>query len=87
MVPSTTPTTAGASAAPPGEQRESKFWDEAWKQAFEDKFSLGLDSVEKSKGRYSLGHPQCLANEVRATRPSFFLSFSFSFVLSSSVMP
>lgn len=74
--PTSTTTTAGASAAPPGEQRESKFWDEAWKQAFEDKFSLGLDSVEKSKGRYSLGHPQCLANEVRAHGPlSFFRSF------------
>jgi hypothetical protein len=70
-----TSTTAGASAAPPGEQRESKFWDEAWKQAFEDKFSLGLDSVEKSKGRYSLGHPQCLANEVRAHGPLFTLVF------------
>jgi hypothetical protein len=48
----------------PVAQRESKFWDESWKQAFDEKFSLALDSVEKTRGRHSLGHPQCLANEV-----------------------
>lgn len=48
----------------PSEQ-ESKFWDEAWKKAFEEKFFLALDTEEKNKGRYPLGHPKCLANDVQ----------------------
>jgi hypothetical protein len=58
------PTSITTIPSAPVAQRESKFWDESWKQAFDEKFSLALDSVEKTRGRHSLGHPQCLANEV-----------------------
>jgi len=43
---------------------ESKFWDEAWKQAFEEKFYLALQGDEKTAGRYPLGQPRSLTNVV-----------------------
>jgi hypothetical protein len=64
MGDATAPPTSITTSSSPVAQRESKFWDESWKQAFDEKFSLALDSVEKTRGRHSLGHPQCLANEV-----------------------